>query len=356
MAAIESHQLAEFIPFNDMAERLLQQLALKACEKRFSAGETILRKKRDSPWINFLLSGEIEVRTSFFERTKITHRDGQARLPLEDLTTNEAQVTAIGECRIVRIALQDIELARQQSAACAFQANSLDHHEVADHCVVEDGTLQADWLSEFLHSPLVNHVSARDIQQLLACIEDIDYQAGDEIVRNGQHGDFFYIVKSGLAIVHTDPLGPYKGKEFSLMPGGYFGEEALVGDTIRNARVTMETAGTLGRLDPEPFNRFIRDALVVRTSSASIDGIIDKSSTTDMIIDVRLYPEYRQNHRQHSTNVPLAMLRERLDQLDPAKNYYITPDGGPRSELATFLMRQAGFNTVLIEEREPVTA
>ena len=43
MAAIESQQLAEFIPFNDMAERLLQQLALKACEKRFNAGETILR-------------------------------------------------------------------------------------------------------------------------------------------------------------------------------------------------------------------------------------------------------------------------------------------------------------------------
>lgn len=356
MVSIEPRHLADFIPFNELEERLLQQLALKACEKRFIPGETILRKKRDSPWVNYLLSGEIEVRTSFFERRNITHHDKRARLPLEELTSNEAQVTAVEGCRVVRIALEDIEQARQQNAACAFQSQSLDHDEVADHCVVEDSTLEADWLSEFLHSPLVNHVSARDIQQLLACIEDIEYQAGDEIVRNGQHADFFYIVKSGLAIVHTDPQGPYKGKEFSLMPGGYFGEEALVGDTIRNARVTMETAGTLGRLEPEPFNRFIRDALVVRTSSASINGIIDNSGNTDMIIDVRLYPEYRQNHRQYSTNVPLAMLRERLEQLDPSKNYYITPEGGPRSELATFLMRQAGFNTVLLEESESVTA
>ena len=229
MASIEPGRLADFIPFSELEARLLQQLALKTSEKSVLPGETILRKKRDSPWVHYLLSGEIEVRTSFFERFKISHRDKQARLPLEDLASNEAQVTAVQECRVARISLADIELARQQNAASAFQAHSLDPSEVADNCVVEDTTLEADWLSEFLHSPLVNHVSARDIQQLLACIEDIDYQAGDEIVRNGQHGDFFYIVKSGLAIVHTDPQGPYKGKEFSLMPGGYFGEEALVG-------------------------------------------------------------------------------------------------------------------------------
>ncbi len=45
-------------------------------------------------------------------------------------------------------------------------------------------------------------------------------------------------------------------------------------------------------------------------------------------------------NQEQSTNMPLAILRERLDQLDMSKHYYITPEGGPRSELATFLMRQ----------------
>jgi hypothetical protein len=45
-------------------------------------------------------------------------------------------------------------------------------------------------------------------------------------------------------------------------------------------------------------------------------------------------------------------LREQLDQLDIGKSYYITPEGGPRSELATFLMRQAGFDAVLLQESD----
>ncbi len=55
-------------------------------------------------------------------------------------------------------------------------------------------------------------------------------------VHAGEYGDYFYIVKSGLAMVKTDPRGPYRGKEFGLMPGSYFGEEALVGGAVTGWR------------------------------------------------------------------------------------------------------------------------
>ena len=350
MPSIVPQQLAHFVPLTELSEQLLQKIIPQARELNLRNGETILRNKADSPWIHYLLAGEIEVRSSFFERLRITHQDERAAAPLEDLAANEAQITALDNCTVLRFSRSDIEQAIEANATIACQAQSLHTDEaISDGYMVEDSALAADWLSEFLHSPLVNHVSARDIQQLLACIDDIDFAAADEVVAAGEYGDYFYIVKSGLATVHTDPNGPYRGKEFSLMPGGYFGEEALVGGTIRNARVTMETDGTLGRLDPEPFNQFIRNALIVKTLADDVKSIIDDPGDHSVFIDVRLYPEYRQGHQRNSTNLPLPMLRERLAHLDVAKTYYITPEGGPRSELATFLMRQAGFNTLLLQ-------
>ena len=89
--------------------------------------------------------------------------------------------------------------------------------------------------------------------------------------------------------------------------------------------------------------------MVVKADAQSLKNVIEPPGEHNVILDVRLYPEFRHGHHDHSTNLPLPMLREQLDQLDISKHYYITPEGGPRSELATFLMRQAGFNTVLLQ-------
>jgi CRP-like cAMP-binding protein len=352
MASLQTHQLTRFSPFDEFPDNLLAKVLPNAREIRSKAGDTILRKNQQSRWAHYLISGTIEVRSSFFERFKFSHHDERSCYPLEDMAGKEAQITALDDCYIARFSLDELEEASQYTTKPDYQAQSLHSGDtMSGDYVVQDSSLEADWLSEFLHSPLVNHVSARDIQQLLACIDDIDYPAGAEIVGGGEYGDYFYIVKRGLATVHTDPNGPYRGKEFTLMPGGYFGEEALVGDTIRNARVSMETAGTLGQIDRESFNQFIRDALVVKAQAEKLKSIIDNPGEHNIILDVRLYPEYCHGHQEQSTNMPLAILRERLDQLDMSKHYYITPEGGPRSELATFLMRQAGFNTVLLQPK-----
>ena len=352
MSVLTIEQLSSLNPFSEMDEHLVKQLLGKAEVIFYEAGSTILKKNQDSDYQHYLIRGDIEVRSSFFERFNFKHGDKRAVYPLENMAGREAQVTAQSKCQVVRFAIADLDNATTAAPLPDYNLDKVDDEELDGGYMVADSTLNADWMSGFLHSPLVNHVSARDIQQLLVHIEDIDYEAGSVVVSAGEYGDYFYVVKSGLAMVKTDPKGPYKGKEFSLMPGSYFGEEALVGNTIRNAEIYMETAGQLGRVDQKTFNAFIRDSLVVKTRADKVANILKEPDEHNVILDVRLYPEYRQGHRDNSKNIPLVSLREQLDQLDIGKSYYITPEGGPRSELATFLMRQAGFDAVLLQESD----
>lgn len=353
MSVLTLEQLATLSPFNKMPEAQLKKMLPKAEVIFYEAGGTILRKNQQSDYRQYLIRGGIEVRSSFFERFNIDHEDQRASYPLQDMAGADAQITARTQCRVVRFQTSDFDSFESSDIPADYDLDNAGSEQIDSAYMVEDSSLEADWMSGFLHSPLVNHVSARDIQQLLVQIEDIDYAAGATVVNAGEYGKYFYVVKKGLAVVKTDPRGPYKGKEFSLMPGSYFGEEALVGNTIRNAEIYMETAGVLGRVDQVTFNQLIRDSLVVKTRSDKVAGILRDPSEHNIILDVRLYPEYRRGHRQNSRNIPLVALRERLDQLDIAKHYYITPEGGPRSELATFLMRQAGFNAVLLQDNDP---
>ena len=64
------------------------------------------------------------------------------------------------------------------------------------------------------------------------------------MIREGDHGDLFYLVRSGSLRVSTGT---------QLGPGAYFGEIALLRDVPRTATVTAETDATLLALGREEF-------------------------------------------------------------------------------------------------------
>ena len=53
-------------------------------------------------------------------------------------------------------------------------------------------------------------------------------------------------------------------------------------------------------------------------------------------------------HIEGSVNTPVVSLRKHLRELDRNKSYLVTPEGGRRSELAVYLLRQAGLNAYLL--------
>ena len=174
-------------------------------------------------------------------------------------------------------------------------------------------------------------------------LERIECKAGEKIITIGGPGEHFYILLEGQGEVLTDMRGAFGGASFALGPGNYFGEEALVAKTKRNATVRMKTDGAIGRLDSAQFDSIFRSALIQTIGLAKAKSFLEASQTDYAMLDVRTEAEFRKSHVKSARNLSITTLRKEIANLEPNTTYLITPAGDPRSDLGVFLLRQAGM-------------
>jgi CRP-like cAMP-binding protein len=86
------------------------------------------------------------------------------------------------------------------------------------------------------------------LEQLAHALEEVSAPAGEEIVRQGDRGDRFYLVKRGALDVYV-----HGALVQSLEPGDSFGEIALLRDVPRTATVRARTDVVLYALDRRHF-------------------------------------------------------------------------------------------------------
>ena len=81
-----------------------------------------------------------------------------------------------------------------------------------------------------------------------------DVPAGAAVVEEGDDGDRFYVVLSGLLAVSQASRGP----QSVLRPGDYFGEVALAMGMPRTASARALTPATVASCDRATFDEFVR--------------------------------------------------------------------------------------------------
>jgi CRP-like cAMP-binding protein len=92
------------------------------------------------------------------------------------------------------------------------------------------------------------------LARLAARMEREEIPAGAGVVEEGERGDRFYVVLSGMLTVSQASLGAQR----VLRPGDYFGEVALAMDIPRTASVRALTPVTIASCDRATFDEFIR--------------------------------------------------------------------------------------------------
>ena len=133
----------------------------------------------------------------------------------------------------------------------------------------------------------------------------------------------------------------------NVEPGGFFGEDALVRNTTRNASITMTTDGLLMRLDQRDFSALMVEPASEYVTQAEVADVIKDGEQKLTLIDVRHPKEIQGDIPAGTINVPLQILREYASKLDQESTYVIvTP--GRRAKLSAFLLNQAGFDTYIL--------
>jgi CRP-like cAMP-binding protein len=85
-------------------------------------------------------------------------------------------------------------------------------------------------------------------------MERQEVMPGTVLLREGEPGDRFYVVFSGVLAVTQRALG----ERNLLRPGDYFGEVALAMDMPRTATVSAVTPAVVASCDRETFDEIVR--------------------------------------------------------------------------------------------------
>lgn len=182
-------------------------------------------------------------------------------------------------------------------------------------------------------------------EQVVRCAEAMQtwrFEAGEDVILEGQPGDYFYVIEKGQAEVVRDGTPVAR-----LGTGASFGEEALLQEQSRNATVRMVTAGQVLRLAKDDFDRLLRPELVAEMAPETALALIERAAAE--IVDCRSDAEWELWRLPRARLIPLEQLRDRARGLDKSRTYIVYCRTGRRSSAAVFLMRQLGLQAHVLK-------
>ena len=261
-----------------------------------------------------------------------------AKHPLVNQQPRKNTATAKVDSKVIRIDsdLHDILLTWDQLSGI-----EVDEIQVEENGSDEDEDDDSDWMTRILQSKAFLQIPPANIQALFMRVQEVPLKAGDTVIKQGEDGDYYYIVKHGKCKVTRSSKTGSELTLATLGDGDAFGEEALLSEAKRNANIIMTTDGSLMRLSKEDFNELLKEPMLSWVTNEQADALVKDEGA--VWIDVRLDSEYKNSNIEGSINIPLFMLRLKAQTLDPQKQYILYCNSGRQSSACAYLLSERGL-------------
>lgn len=331
---------AQFEPPPGVAAELFRALVRKGHTQSLASGTVLFHAGDSDRSAYYLLSGEMRLTDERGTSEPLLAGTAAAKRPIAHRQPRTVTAIAAADCRVLRFDREILEASASRDTPGGIQVTEIR----TDAGLARDEGASDDWMTRLLQSGTFSRLPPAKLQALFLRIQERPVSAGEVIVRQGDEGDCFYIVKLGKAKVTRSLKVGTDLTLAQLSAGDGFGEEALFTGAARNASVTMLTDGVVMRLSKQDFDELLREATVRRLSFSDA-----KERKGAIWIDVRLEREHQGGAIPGSINIPLFMVRLKADALDPNKDYIVYCDTGQRSAAAAFLLTGRGLNVYVLD-------
>jgi len=310
---------------------VLDELAGKSIIEELPAGRVIFRQGEKDKRVVYLLSGQLELSMTGNPNPELVKaRTVAAKYPVADTLPRPSTARTRTSCRLLYIDRDLLEILSQEENSGLIEVSEL----AADD--------DSAWMLRFLQSRAFLKLPTENIQTLLMKLEEVPARKGETIIRQGDVNDYYYIVQQGRCAVLRRPVPKAEEVQLAILNSGDgFGEEALITGGKRNATIRMLEDGVLMRLGKQDFMKDLAKPLINEIDSQTCQK---KIAAGNLLIDVRSHDEFMKQRVEGSVNIPLTMLRLKLDGLSNEREYVLLCDDGTRSSAAAFLLTQHGFN------------
>ena len=333
-AAVDPAWLGSLVPIKALSPEHREELAQKSRLVTAAPGTVLFKAGDPVEAIAYLREGRVELREDGGAPRLVAGGTRAATLPLEQGETHRFTARALTPVKYLLVDpnMLDIMLTWEQSGGYEVQ-------EIGSGEAGED-----DWMARILQARVFHSVPAANIQSVFMKMGTAHFKAGETVIRQGDEGDTFYIVREGRCrVVRRTKRRPEGVVLAELGVGDHFGEDALISGGRRNASVVMLPDGVLMPLGKADFLELLNEPVLQRVEYAEV------RDAADIIwIDVRLPQEHQARALRGSINIPLPVLREKVARLARDRRYVVYCDTGRRSSAAAYLMRQAGLDAAVL--------
>ena len=340
-AAVDPALFVNYIPLNALRPESQRNLARKSTLASARAGDYLFRIGDAADAALFLIDGEVQLEDAA-GKVLVVVRSGEpgAFHRLAHQSPRKVSARCQRDTRYVTMdaSLLDVMLTWDQSGS--FEVGEL-----------TGDSSGGDWMTKLLQMRIFQMVPPSNLQAMFMRMQEQKVEPGQVVVRQGDSGDFFYVIMEGRCMVTREVPNGKPVRLAELDAGSCFGEEALIADTERNASITMLTRGRLMRLSRPDFRTLLNDPISRRIGFDEAQKMVADGKAK--WLDVRLPSEYQRNHLPDSLNIPLYMLRMKLPLLDAGQTYIAACDTGRRSSVAVFLLSSKGYEVLALDKGLP---
>ena len=340
-----SEQIKDLIPINKLPPNLQARLLDQARVMEVKKSRFLFKQGDKDNYSYFLLEGEIELLADKQGGDLIKGGSDRARYALARIQPRQFSAQARTKARVLIIERNSLD----QLLVLADQSGLGAPSAAADDMGVDsiDAAPDTDWMTHLLQSGLFSRMPMANIQQLFGRLEPMEYEAGAVVIRQGDPGDYYYIISEGRCAVSRKPSAKSNDVKIAeLGIGDSFGEEALVSNSKRNATITMMSAGVVMRLAKDEFVELIKTPTLQALTYKEAMALIEQGGQW---LDVRFPDEYQDSAIAGSINIPLNSLRLESAKLNEGSRYVLYCDTAERSSAAAFLLAERGFEVAYLE-------
>lgn len=335
---LSAEVLKNYTPLHGLTDEHLARLAKRIEVEDLAKGAELCREGGTNSDAIYLLEGGVELSSQSSSMKRVLQAGtADAYFPLGPglprpytiIATTAARIFRIDSSKLDRAVLLDevsTTITRVHDAGSAFQGDS-------------------EWLEQMLATPAFSALPRERVAMLLLKLEPLIVKTGAAVIRQGEEGDYYYIIKEGEFSVSRKNAQGKVSLVTKIKRGGVFGEEALLTGEPRNANIVAMSDGIVMRLAKADFEQLLKKPLI---AYVTVEEAQERLRRGARLVDVRSAADFQQGALKGSVNIPIAELRGRLSQLDPVCPYVLYCSNGVQSEVAAFLLRQRGFEVAVL--------
>jgi CRP-like cAMP-binding protein/rhodanese-related sulfurtransferase len=338
---LEPGLLRSFSPLDGLKPENLHALARKTVLRELTVGRMLFKAGDTEKRTFYLISGVIELLHE--GRSVLVLRGGspEARNPIAPSLPRRYDARVVSdriEYLVIDSDMLDVMLTWDQTGS--YEVNELGNGS-------EGMPSSDDWMTTLLQTKAMHRIPPANIQAIFMRMQRVDYRAGEVVIKQGDEGDYFYvIVKGKCAVTRETPLNKEGIRLAELGMADTFGEEALISDAKRNANVSMLTEGTLMRLGKEDFRTLLNEPMLDWVDLDKGETLVAQGAKW---LDVRLPSEFENYHMEGALNLPLYFIRLKLKSLDRNVKYVVCCDTGRRSSAGAYILSERGFQACVLK-------